>query len=207
MAKNNPYNLTDKQERFCQEYLIDLNATQAAIRAGYSESTAGQIGEQNLKKLEIETYISELKAERTKRTEIKADDVVKELANIGFSKIDDYVSVIEQTKETPAIEGDDEHQTFEPTIITYKAVDIKLTKDISPDKVRAISSIKQGRDGIEIKLHDKVKSLELLGKHLGIFEKDNSQKQPTFNVNTIPTEDLNTLLQIQSRANTNNASE
>lgn len=49
--------MTEKQKRFADEYLIDLNATQAAIRAGYSEKTAGQIGEQNLKKLEIKTYI------------------------------------------------------------------------------------------------------------------------------------------------------
>ena len=52
--------LTAKQERFCQEYMIDLNATQAAIRSGYCEKTAGQIGEQNLKKLEIQKAINNL---------------------------------------------------------------------------------------------------------------------------------------------------
>lgn len=51
--------MTDKQRRFCEEYLIDLNATQAAIRAGYSERTAYSIGEQNLKKLEVKSYIDE----------------------------------------------------------------------------------------------------------------------------------------------------
>ena len=51
--------MTDKQRRFCDEYLIDLNATRAAIRAGYSERTAYSIGEQNLKKLEVKSYIDE----------------------------------------------------------------------------------------------------------------------------------------------------
>lgn len=61
--------LTEKQKRFAEEYLIDLNATQAAIRAGYSPKTAYSIGEQNLKKLEVKTYIDarmeEMRSERT----------------------------------------------------------------------------------------------------------------------------------------------
>lgn len=76
--------LTDKQERFCQEYLIDLNATQAAIRAGYSEKTAYSIGGQNLKKLEIQKKISEMKEERSSRTEITTDRVLEGIANIAF---------------------------------------------------------------------------------------------------------------------------
>lgn len=53
-------NLTDKQKRFCEEYLIDLNATQAAVRAGYSAKTANRIGTENLSKLDIQNYLSEL---------------------------------------------------------------------------------------------------------------------------------------------------
>ena len=68
--------LTAKQEMFCCEYIIDLNATQAAIRAGYSKKTAGQIGEQNLKKLEIQEYVNTLMNERKKRVEIDADYVL-----------------------------------------------------------------------------------------------------------------------------------
>lgn len=70
--------LTDKQEAFCQEYLIDLNATQAAIRAGYSEKTAKDIGCQNLAKLNIMEKIAELKAERVERVQIDADWVLRQ---------------------------------------------------------------------------------------------------------------------------------
>lgn len=70
--------LTPKQEMFCREYLIDLNGTQAAIRAGYSAKTAGQIAEQNLKKLEIQSYLEELKGERQESTKITAEWVLKE---------------------------------------------------------------------------------------------------------------------------------
>ena len=67
--------LTDKQTRFSIEYMKDLNATQAAIRAGYSKKTAGQIGEQNLKKLEIQKFIESLKKEVKKRCEVESDDI------------------------------------------------------------------------------------------------------------------------------------
>ena len=68
--------LTDKQEMFCREYIVDLNATQAAIRAGYSEKTAQRIGSENLSKLVIQERIAELMKERTERVEINADWVL-----------------------------------------------------------------------------------------------------------------------------------
>ncbi|MCI5049982.1 MAG: terminase small subunit [Rickettsiales bacterium] len=70
--------MTPKQARFVEEYLIDLNATQAAIRAGYSEKTAGQIGEQNLKKLEIAQAIEAAKAKRSEKAQIDSEWVLKE---------------------------------------------------------------------------------------------------------------------------------
>ena len=77
--------LTDKQKRFCEEYLIDLNATKAAIRAGYKEKTAYAQGQRLLKKVEAQEYLQELMDERSKRTEITADRVLQELAAIAFS--------------------------------------------------------------------------------------------------------------------------
>lgn len=72
--------LTPKQERFCQEYIIDLNATQAAIRAGYSQKTAGSVGAENLTKPEIQSELARLMSARNQRTEITADWVLKEAA-------------------------------------------------------------------------------------------------------------------------------
>jgi phage terminase small subunit len=150
--------MTEKEERFCQEYLIDLNATQAAIRAGYSQKTAAEIGYENLRKPHIVDKVSALKQERSKRTQITADKVLKELAKLGFSNIQDYIN--------------DDHS-------------VKNLKSISRSKSAAISSIKKtsqkiGKDlineSIEFKLYDKKGTLELIGKHIGFFEKDNQQK-------------------------------
>lgn len=79
--------LTPKQEKFCQEYLIDLNATQAAIRAGYRENTAKSVGSENLTKPDIQTRLKVLMDARAKRTEVTADRVLKEYARIAFFDI------------------------------------------------------------------------------------------------------------------------
>ena len=83
--------MTKKQKRFIEEYLIDLNATQAAIRAGYSPDTAYSIGNENLKKPEIKAHIDKAMAERSKRTGVNADRVVMELAKIAFVNADDVI--------------------------------------------------------------------------------------------------------------------
>lgn len=77
--------LTEKQKRFCEEYLIDLNATQAAKRAGYSEKTAFSIGVENLKKPLIQEYLQDLMKYRSERTGVTAEKVIEELEKIAFS--------------------------------------------------------------------------------------------------------------------------
>ena len=79
--------LTAKQDRFVEEYLVDLNATQAALRAGYSEKTARSIGAENLSKPDIEKAIADALETRRLRTEITQDRVLEELARIGFAVI------------------------------------------------------------------------------------------------------------------------
>lgn len=84
MAKvTNDTGLTDKQKKFCEEYLIDLNATKAAIRAGYSEATAYSIGSENLRKPEIRAHVENLIDERSKRTLIHADFVIENLVEVS----------------------------------------------------------------------------------------------------------------------------
>lgn len=143
--------LTARQKKFCNEYLVDLNATQAAIRAGYSKNSAKEIGSINLTKANVKEYIQKRMESREQRTEITQDKVLNELARIGFANIDDYVE----------IELDEYDR---------KIVKVKSTKDISEDKIAAISSIKEGANGIEVKLHDKVRALENIGRHLGMFK-------------------------------------
>lgn len=137
--------LTPKQKKFCDEYLIDLNATQAAIRAGYSVKTAYSMGQRLLKNVEFQKYLQERMKKREKRTEITQDMVIQELAAIGFAKATDYA----------AIEG--------------PLVTIKPTASLTEEQAKAIAGIEQGNFGIKVKLCDKVKALELLGKHMGMF--------------------------------------
>lgn len=139
--------MTKKQKRFVEEYLIDLNATQAAIRAGYSPLTARDIGCENLTKPNIQEAIDKAIAERSRRTGVNADRVVRELAKIAFVNAGEVVD-------------------FDTAILMDK---------ISEDDMAAIQSIKVktfGEDGVEreVKLADKLKALELLGKHLGLFK-------------------------------------
>lgn len=79
-------NLTDKQRRFCEEYLIDLNATQAAIRSGYSEKTAHSIGAENLMKPEIQTHIQKLQESRSEELNITFNDIATGVYNIATGK-------------------------------------------------------------------------------------------------------------------------
>ncbi len=140
--------LTDKQQRFVDEYLIDLNATQAAIRAGYSVRTANEQGAQNLAKLSIQDAISRKMAARSRRTGVNAERVVLELAKVAFAKMTDIVDSNGKIKE-----------------------------DASPDDLACIESIKYkesdneygGSVEREVKIASKLKALELLGKHLGMW--------------------------------------
>lgn len=166
--------LTQKQKLFCDEYLIDLNATRA-YRAVYknckSDEAAAVCASKLLRNAKVEKYIEKRMKEREKRTEITQDMVVKELAAIAFSKATDYAKVIETqavfTTETgkriPLIKEDGK------PVMVY---DVKLTlsENLTEEQIKAIAGIKHGKFGIEVATCDKVKALELLGRHLGMFK-------------------------------------
>ena len=150
--------LTPKQIRFVDEYLVDFNATQAAIRAGYKAKTAHVMGAENLRKPKIAEEIARRQKDLQRRTEVTQDRVVKELARIAFANIADYVHVETQTRTK-----DDGTET------TYQIVMLSETEDLSADQRAALAAVKQSVNGVEIKLHDKIKALELLGRHIGMF--------------------------------------
>lgn len=162
--------LTKKQKMFVEEYLIDLNAKQAAIRAGYSPKTAGETGYENLNKPHIKQEIDKRMKDREKRTEITQDKVLKELASIGFANASDFVKV-EEKEYISGYEKDEEGNLDinRPIYSRGKFVNIYETDSIEKEKLAALAGIKHGANGIEIKLHDKVKALELIGKHLAMF--------------------------------------
>ena len=161
--------LTAKQKRFCDEYLIDLNATQAAIRAGYSEKTAYRTGADNLRKPQIEEYIAKRQKELSRSTEITQERVIKELALIAFSNNADYAHVVEKKMQVEAGGALVDLLDKDGKPVMYRTVEPVLTEELTEEQKRALAVIKKGRDGLEVKSCDKVKALELLGKHLGIF--------------------------------------
>lgn len=138
--------LTAKQQRFCDEYLIDLNATQAAIRAGYSPKTAEQAASRLLTIVKVSDEIAREMAERSKRTGINQDRVVQELAKLAFVNIADVVDLDDATVRQSATCED---------LACIQSVKIKPS-EFGTER--------------EIKLYDKKSSLELLGKHLGMFK-------------------------------------
>ena len=142
--------LTDKQKRFVDEYLVDLNATAAAKRAGYSEKTAYSMGQRLVKKVEIQAAIQKRQAKLRGKLEITQERGLEGLAAIAFANGTDFA-----------------------TINRNCLVRLAPTADLPEDRRKAVPSIKEGQYGTEVKLHDKVKALELLGKHLGVFDSGN----------------------------------
>lgn len=122
--------LTEKQRRFVDEYLIDLNATQAAIRAGYSVKTAREQASQNLTKLNIQQAISEKMAERSKRTGVNQDRIVLELAKIAFVNAADVIDSDDATIKAGATADD----TAAIQSVKVKVIPTKEGEGVERDK-------------------------------------------------------------------------
>lgn len=178
--------LTPKQQRFVDEYLVDLNATQAAIRAGYSKKTAYSIGIENLKKPVIQAEIKKQQNKLQNKLEITQERILQELAAVAFANGTDFMKVVG----------------------AGSAVAL-LTDEVPPEKLPAIAGIKNNQYGVEIKLHDKVRALELLGKHLGTFDGTAAQGQPENNlfeaINACGEEDFDEIPEIQQAAEADDA--
>lgn len=143
--------MTKKQKRFVEEYLIDLNATQAAIRAGYSPKTANEQASRMLANVSIQDAVSKAMAERSKRTGVNQDRVLLELAKMAFVKMTDIVDG----------EGRIQSGAAEDDLSCIESVKYKRSDSESGSSVER-----------EVKIASKLRALELLGKHLGMF-KDN----------------------------------
>jgi phage terminase small subunit len=156
--------LTAKQAAFVQEYLVDLNATQAAIRAKYSAASADKIGSQLLGKTRVAEAIAALMAKRAARTEITADRVLNELAKIGFANMADYVQIVggEPVIDLSSMTRDQAAAINEVTVEDFK--------DGRGEDARDVRRVK-------FKLSDKRAALVDIGKHLGMFkDKDDDGK-------------------------------
>ncbi len=155
--------LTPKQKRFVAEYLIDLNATAAARRAGYSAKTADRIGPELLGKTCVSEAIQQAIQEREKRTEITQDMVLRETAKLAFFDIRKMFDKNGKPLDISELDAD--------TAAALVGLDVQDIADPDGDYVGYVK---------KYKMADKVKALELLGKHFGTWEpKDDGPKDET----------------------------
>ena len=148
------HELSVKQQRFVQEYRIDGNGTQAAIRAGYSAVGAPTQALRLLNNADIQAALAKSQNRAARRLEISAERIDQEYARLGFASLGDYLVIAE--------DGEVE-------------VDLSLVMD-DQDKLAAIAEITtvsgMGRTKTTIKLHDKIRALDSLVKRLGLAEPD-----------------------------------
>ena len=161
--------MTAKQQRFCQNYLIDFNGTQAAIRAGYSKKTAGYIGWQLLQKTLIQKEIQKNQQKIAEKIDVSVEKIVQEYVKIGFTDMRDYVE-------------------WGP-----RKFNLKVSSELTSEQAAAVSevSIVKSRDGgsVKIKLHDKKGALDSLGKHLGMFHENHGETEEPVTTVKIVVED------------------
>ena len=173
--------LTLKQERFVQEYLVDLNATAAAKRAGYSDKTAYSAGQRLLKNVEIQSAMQEAIQSRERRTEITQDRVIQELAKAAFFDVRKMFDKNGKPLDIPALDED--------TAAALVGLDVQDVVDNDGDYVGYVK---------KYKMADKLKALELLGKHLGVFDsrggkplsKENNLLEAIMGAGEVDTDDL-----------------
>lgn len=138
--------LTDKQERFCEEYLLDLNATAAALRAGYKHPDNGR---QLLTKTHVAEHIADLQAKRSRRTEISADRVLLEYARLAFSDMREFT-------------------VWGPEGVKWKDSE-GLSDDAAACVAEVAETVSEGGRTRRFKLHSKTAALSDVAKHLGMF--------------------------------------
>lgn len=171
--------LTPKQERFVAEYLVDLNATQAAIRAGYSAKTAKSIGQENLTKPDVAAAIAAAQKALAETHGVTVERIVTELCKLGFANMADYMRV--DGEGTPRLDfgsltRDQAAALQEVTVDEFMAKTDGFDAAGKPEYAPARK--------VKFKLADKRASLVDLGKHIGMF-KDNVNLTGTITLETI----------------------
>ncbi len=158
--------LTDKQRLFCIYYPKCFNATKAAKKAGYSEDTAYSIGWELLKKPEIKAEIQKLKQNKLNRAMLSPDDIFQRYLDIAFACITDYVSFGQRSYKVKDKKGKER-------TIMYNYIDLNNSNEVDGS---LISEVKQGKDGVSIKLHDAMKALDWLSKYMDIATEEQKLK-------------------------------
>lgn len=150
-----------KHERFCQEFIIDLNGTKAAERTKYSKKTAAEQASRLLTNVKVQQRIAELQKKRSERTAISQDRVLKELAMIGFSDLRNYITIDKLTGAIQA-KGFEDMPEGESRVLKSVKEDRVIKEDADGKKMTVY-------DKVKFELWDKPKALEMIGRHLAMF--------------------------------------
>jgi phage terminase small subunit len=158
-------NLTDKQRKFCEEYVLDWNATRSAIAAGYSENTARAIGSENLTKPDIKDYIKSLKGKTEEMAGISKLRVTQELAKVAFG------SAAQMRRDWSEVKDWNKLTKDEKSIIAEIEVTSKVIAHKDPDSGEEIER-NVIEEKIKYKVYDKLKALEMLNRMYGYNSPD-----------------------------------
>ena len=178
--------MNDKQKRFSEEYIIDLNATQAAIRSGYSQNRAGEIGYQLLQRQDIQDYIADLRREQQEKAKVKVEDIIKQYLALGMYDIKDYYEDIYimdyiSSEDLKGIRCKKKYgrelypEDFDQLPVRYKKYyqpysRLKRFDRMTKEQRIAIQGIKYDKSGNKIlQLSNKQSAIDSLAKHLGMF--------------------------------------
>lgn len=179
--KGNKYDLTDKQIKFCQEYIIDHNGTQACIRAGYSKKSANEQASQHLAKLNIQSYITDLKKDTANKAGITHEMLTNEWKKIAFSSISHIHNTWIDKTDFEVLKEDN------PDILDcIQEIDTKVVKRSISDEEDIVINIEQ----VKVKLYDKTKALTELGKHIAYYSDHNKEKAKNININNLDSETI-----------------
>lgn len=175
--KENNKSLTAKQEMFCKEYMIDSNATQAAIRAGYSQRTANEQGARLLVNVSIQDRLSVLREKKSEELDFSFNRIATELAKVAFGDVknlfNDNGRLIDINELNSEVSS------------SIKSVTVQQEKVTTMGEVFVESTVKK------VESYDKLKALELLNKMFGHFSKDNEQRKPDAQVTVFQLPDNN----------------
>jgi len=161
-TRKNAAGLSDREDVFVHEYIKDFNRTQAAIRAGYTTQTARHNSDEIMARPAVRKAVDRLLNERKERLKVDSDRIVQEIASVAWSDINSFL----------AVEPYEVHD-FERRIVDGKVQKVEVTRIEERIRLRSawhtidsrpIQSIKDGKDGLSFKMHDKMKALELLAR-------------------------------------------
>lgn len=170
-----PKKLTPKQKRFCQEYVVDFNATKAAERAGYSKNRSKEIGYQLLHKTTLQEEISKLIKKLDDRSDKKARELIKSLHEISDFDMKDLL-----TWDTKLVKIGTDKDTGEDIYDYRPVVEIKPPDQVDGKMIAEISLSSRGT--LTVKTHDKLSAKDKLMKYHGLYEKDNEQSRVNMQV-------------------------